>query len=193
MCGETKKALVAEQLSRPIEWLPSMVQALGVRNHYRNPAEHGSDRWFNALGSRRFSQNACVVVSCGTAVTTDALTDDNHYLGGTIMPGFHLMKEAMALKTANLNRPIGKVYPFPTTTSNALASGMMDAVCGALIMMHGRLKQKVGAEKKVDVIITGGGAAKVVQALPEAFVLDNTVKIVDNLVIYGLLNWIEQK
>lgn len=193
VCGETKKALVAEQLSQPVEWLPSMAQGLGLRNHYRNPAEHGSDRWFNALGSRRFSQNACVVVSCGTAVTTNALTDDNHYLGGTIMPGFHLMKEAMAMKTANLNRPIGKVYPFPTTTSNALASGMMDAVCGALMIMHGRLKQKVGAEKQVDVIITGGGAAKVVQALPGAFVLDNTVKIVDNLVIYGLLNWIEQK
>ncbi|WP_416189860.1 bifunctional biotin--[acetyl-CoA-carboxylase] ligase/type III pantothenate kinase [Neisseria sp. CCUG17229] len=193
VCGETKKALVAEQLSQPVEWLPSMAQGLGVRNHYRNPAEHGSDRWFNALGSRRFSQNACVVVSCGTAVTTDTLTDDNHYLGGTIMPGFHLMKEAMALKTANLNRPIGKVYPFPTTTSNALASGMMDAVCGALMMMHGRLKQKVGMEKAVDVIITGGGAAKVVQALPETFVSEHTVRIVDNLVIYGLLNWISQE
>ncbi len=191
VCGRLKKDLVEAQIGQAVEWLPSMEQALGVRNHYRNPAEHGSDRWFNALGSRRFSQNACVVVSCGTAVTTDALTDDNHYLGGTIMPGFHLMKEAMALKTANLNRPIGKVYPFPTTTSNALASGMMDAVCGALMMMHGRLKQKVGADKPVDVIITGGGAAKVVQALPEAFVSGNTVKIVDNLVIYGLLGWVE--
>ncbi|MCP1660755.1 bifunctional biotin--[acetyl-CoA-carboxylase] ligase/type III pantothenate kinase [Neisseria perflava] len=193
VCGEVKKGLVEAQIGRKVEWLPSMEQALGVRNHYRNPAEHGSDRWFNALGSRRFTQNACVVVSCGTAVTTDALTDDNHYLGGTIMPGFHLMKEAMALKTANLNRPVGKVYPFPTTTSNALASGMMDAVCGALMMMYGRLKNRVGADKPVDVIITGGGAAKVVQALPEAFVAANHVKIVDNLVIYGLLNWIEHQ
>ena len=193
VCGDAKKALAEAQLMRPVEWLASMAQGLGIRNHYRNTAEHGSDRWFNALGSRRFSRNACVIVSCGTAVTTDALTDDDHYLGGTIMPGFHLMKEAMALKTANLNRPIGKVYPFPTTTSNALASGMMDAVCGALMVMHGRLKNKIGSDKPVDVVITGGGAAKVVQALPEAFVLDNTVKIVDNLVIYGLLNWIEQK
>ena len=193
VCGDAKKALAEAQLMRPVEWLASMAQGLGIRNHYRNTAEHGSDRWFNALGSRRFSRNACVIVSCGTAVTTDVLTDDDHYLGGTIMPGFHLMKEAMALKTANLNRPIGKVYPFPTTTSNALASGMMDAVCGALMVMHGRLKNKIGSDKPVDVVITGGGAAKVVQALPEAFVLDNTVKIVDNLVIYGLLNWIEQK
>ena len=190
VCGSVKKAMVEEQLTRPVEWLSSMPQALGIRNHYRRPEEHGSDRWFNALGSRRFTQNACIVVSCGTAGTTDALTEDNHYLGGTIMPGFHLMKEAMALKTANLNRPIGKVYPFPTTTPNAIASGMMDAVCGALMMMHGRLKDKTGGGKPVDIIITGGGAARVVQALPEAFVHDNQVKIVDNLVIHGLLHWI---
>ena len=193
VCGSVKKAMVEEQLTRPVEWLSSMPQALGIRNHYRRPEEHGSDRWFNALGSRRFTQNACIVVSCGTAVTTDALTEDNHYLGGTIMPGFHLMKEAMALKTANLNRPIGKVYPFPTTTPNAIASGMMDAVCGALMMMHGRLKDKTGGGKPVDIIITGGGAARVVQALPESFVHDNQVKIVDNLVIHGLLHWIAHR
>ena len=167
-----------------------MAQGLGIRNHYRSPEEHGSDRWFNALGARRFSNNACIVVSCGTAVTIDALTSDNHYLGGTIMPGFHLMKEAMAQKTANLNRQIGKIYPFPTTTSNAIASGMMDAVCGSIMLMHGRLKEREGANNLVDIIITGGGAAKVVQALPASFSLDNTVKIVDNLVIYGLLHWV---
>ena len=193
VCGETKKALVAEQLPQPIEWLASMPQGLGIRNHYRNPAEHGADRWFNALGARRFSSHACVVVSCGTAVTIDALTEDNHYLGGTIMPGFHLMKEAMAQKTANLNRPIGRVYPFPTTTANALASGMMDAVCGSILLMHARLQEKAGAGRPVDVVLTGGGAAKVAQALPPAFTLDNTVKIVDNLVIYGLLNWVEKR
>lgn len=190
VCGESKKAQVQEQLASTIEWLPSSAQALGIRNHYRHPEEHGSDRWFNALGSRRFSRNACVVVSCGTAVTVDALTDDGHYLGGTIMPGFHLMKESLAVKTANLNRPIGKVYPFPTTTSNAVASGMMDAVCGSVMMMHGRLKEKIGAGKPVDVIITGGGAAKVAEAMPSAFLEANAVRVVDNLVIYGLLNMI---
>ena len=130
-------------------------------------------------------------MSSGTAVTIDALTDENHYLGGSILPGFHLMKEAMAERTANLNRPLGKAYPFATTTPNALASGIMDAVCGAIILMHGRLQHKVGAGKPVDLIITGGGAAKVAQALPPQFSLDNRVEIVDNLVIYGLLNWVE--
>lgn len=190
--GEAKKALVAAQLDVPIQWLGSMSQALGVRNHYWNVAEHGADRWFNVLGSRRFTQNAAVVVSCGTAVTVDALTADNHYLGGTIMPGFHLMKEAMASKTAHLNRPIGKVYPFPTTTSNALASGMMDAVCGSIMLMHSRLQAK-NSGQPVDVVITGGGAAKVAQAMPEIFAQTNQIRVVDNLVLYGLLHWVEHR
>ncbi|MGF6148691.1 Bifunctional protein BirA [Kingella potus] len=192
VCGAEKKRQVAAQIPVPIDWLPSMPHALGIRNHYRNPAEHGADRWFNVLGSRSFSNNACVIVSCGTAVTIDALTDGNQYLGGSIMPGFHLMKESMAAKTANLNRPAGKAYPFATTTANAMAGGMMDAVCGAVVLMHGRLKERVGREKPVDVIITGGGAVKVGQALPRSLISDDNIKIVDNLVVYGLANWVGQ-
>lgn len=189
VCGLAKQAMVQTQLPVPIEWLTSMKRALGIYNHYQNVEQHGADRWFNALGSRRFTQNACVVMSCGTAVTIDALTADNHYLGGTIMPGFHLMKESMALKTANLNQAVGKLFPFPTTTANAIAAGMMDAVCGSLMLMHSRLKQRVEGDV-VDVIMTGGGAAKVAKSLPETFVLDNSVKIVDNLVILGLLHYL---
>ncbi|PIT50142.1 biotin--[acetyl-CoA-carboxylase] ligase [Snodgrassella alvi] len=191
VCGKARQQQIANILPSPVTWLPSMPEALGIYNHYRNPAEHGADRWFNVIGSRRYSRHACVVVSCGTAVTVDALTDDNHYLGGSILPGFHLMKEALSRRTANLNRPLGKPYAFATTTPNAMASGIMDAVCGAIVLMHARLQQKAGAGKPVDIIITGGGANKVAQALPNTFVLDNRIEIVDNLVIYGLLNWVE--
>ncbi len=193
VCGLAKQAMVAAQLPHvKIEWLSSMKRALGIYNHYQNVEQHGADRWFNALGSRQFTQNACVIMSCGTAVTIDALTQDNHYLGGTIMPGFHLMKESLALRTANLNQPLGKLFPFPTTTANALAGGMMDAVCGSLMIMHSRLKARMN-HATVDVIMTGGGASKVAKSLPETFVLDNNVKIVDNLVIFGLLNWLENQ
>ena len=191
VCGEAKQQAVAEQLGREPEWLGSMPQALGIRNHYRRVSEHGADRWFNILGSRLFTEHACVVGSCGTAVTIDALTADNHYLGGSIMPGFNLMKEAMAQHTANLNRPTGRAYPFGTTTANAMAGGMLDAICGAVLLMHTRLQQKHPGQI-VAVIITGGGAAKVKQGLPEQFALDNPIQIVDNLVLHGLLNWAAQ-
>lgn len=195
VCGSKKMAAVEQatgrlQSGKQIQWLPSMRHALGVTNHYYKVQQHGSDRWFNVLGSRQFSHNSCVVVSCGTAITTDAITHDNHYLGGSIMPGFNLMKEAMAAKTANLNQPIGKPYPFATSTPNALASGMHDAACGAVVLMHHRLQQRQ-PDAPVDIILTGGGAGKIEQQLPRALILDSEVKIVDNLVLFGLLNWVE--
>ena len=106
------------------------------------------------------------------------------------MPGFNLMKEAMAAKTANLNQPIGKAYPFATSTPNALASGMHDAASGAVILMHQRLKERQQG-LAVDLILTGGGASKIEKHLPQALILDSQVKIVDNLVLFGLQNWVE--
>lgn len=189
VCGETKKEWVSRQLPKKVAWLASERSACGIRNHYRQPSEHGADRWFNALGARRFSQNACVIVSCGTAITIDALTHDNQYLGGSIMPGFNLMKEAMSDNTANLDRPFGRPYPFATTTSNALASGVLDASVGAILLMHSRLKARE-VDKPTDLIFTGGGALRLHRHFPEQFLLDTHSEIVDNLVIYGLLNWI---
>lgn len=191
VCGETKKALIASCLPQEIKWLSSMPRALGITNHYRYPNKHGSDRWFNILGSRRFSQNASIIVSCGTAVTIDAITADKHYLGGTIMPGFHLMRDSLVQKTAQLQHHEGSYYPFPTTTANAITTGIMDAVCGSLMLMHTRLQARSQGQA-VDIIITGGGAAKVANALPETFLFNQTVKIIDNLVMYGLLDYINQ-
>lgn len=189
VCGDAKKALIQNMITQNIQWLGSMPRAMNIINHYRHPSEHGADRWFNALGSRRFSQHACVIISCGTAVTIDALTFDNQYLGGSIMPGFHLMRESLAQKTAQLQRTEGAYYPFPTTTANAITTGIMDAVCGAIMLMHQRLKQRT-PNQTIDIIITGGGAAKIAKTLPETFLLDNPVKIIDNLVIYGLLDYL---
>lgn len=191
VCGEIKKLQVADCIPQRIEWFASEKIACGIRNHYRHIGEHGADRWFNALGARLFSQRACVVVSCGTAITIDALTENNQYLGGSILPGFNLMKESLAVRTANLDRPFGRIYAFATTTPNAIASGIMDAAIGAILLMHARLAERETG-KKVDVILTGGGAARIHANLPERFLLDTHVEIVDNLVIYGLLNRIEQ-
>lgn len=38
--------------------------------------------------------------------------------------------------------------------------------------------------------LMAGGAAKVAEALPPAFLAENTVRVADNLVIHGLLNLI---
>lgn len=76
-----QKAQVKEQLARKNRVAAVFRTGFGHTQPLPPPRRTRPDRWFNALGSRRFSRNACVVVSCGTAVTVDALTDDGHYLG----------------------------------------------------------------------------------------------------------------
>ena len=192
VCGQMKKMQVAEQVLHRIEWFASEQVACGIRNHYRHTGEHGADRWFNALGARRFSNNACIVVSCGTAITIDALTTTNQYLGGSILPGFNLMKDSLSKNTANLDRPFGRIYPFATTTPNAIASGIMDAVVGALILMYDRLVEKEEG-LPVDIILTGGGSSRIYHHLPPQFAAGKRIEMVENLVIYGLLSRIEQR
>ena len=192
VCGQMKKLQVAEQVLHRIEWFASEQVACGIRNHYRHTGEHGADRWFNALGARRFSSNACIIVSCGTAITIDALTTANQYLGGSILPGFNLMKDSLSKNTANLDRPFGRIYPFATTTPNAIASGIMDAVVGAVILMYDRLVEKEEG-LPVDIILTGGGSSRIYHHLPPQFVAGKHIEMVENLVIYGLLNRIQQQ
>ncbi|MBO7381188.1 MAG: biotin--[acetyl-CoA-carboxylase] ligase [Neisseriaceae bacterium] len=192
VCGQMKKMQVAEQVLHRIEWFASEQVACGIRNHYRHTGEHGADRWFNALGARRFTSNACIVVSCGTAITIDALTTTNQYLGGSILPGFNLMKDSLSKNTANLDRPFGRIYPFATTTPNAIASGIMDAVVGALILMYDRLVEKEEG-LPVDIILTGGGSSRIYHHLPPQFSAGKRIEMVENLVIYGLLSRIEQR
>ena len=189
--GELKKIQVSGLIPWRIRWFYAEKMTCGIRNHYRHVEEHGADRWYNVVGARSVSKNACVVVSCGTAVTVDALSADDQYLGGSILPGFNLMKESLSTNTANLDRPFGRIYPFATTTPNAIASGIMDAVVGAIVLMHSRLKERESGA--VDLVLTGGGAGRILVNLPASFTAENQVKIAENLVITGILQRIEQQ
>ena len=65
-------------------------------------------------------------------MTIDALTADGEFLGGLILPGPELMAEALATGTAGLPRQPGQFEVFPTSTANAIFSGALQAVCGAI-------------------------------------------------------------
>ena len=102
------------------------------------------------------------------------------------MPGFHLMKRRWRSKIRQPQPPHRQGISVPTTTPNAIASGMMDAVCGALMMMHGRLKDKTAKANRSILLSRAAGAARVVQALCWSHSFMTIMKIVDNLVIHGL-------
>ncbi|SFO01332.1 type III pantothenate kinase [Formivibrio citricus] len=162
----------------PVKWLRPCPEALGVRNHY-DASRLGPDRWAAVLGARSlFPGKALVVVSAGTAQVVDVLTAAGDFLGGSIQPGYQLMKAALAGGTARLPLAIGCHVAFPVSTDDAIETGCLNALSGAVEIMRQRL-QAVG-QREVHVVLTGGDASRIVP------LLEGEVSLVDHLPLYGL-------
>lgn len=174
------RAAISDAAPLPVQWQRAVPAALGVRNHYRQVAEQGADRWLAVLGARQLCTGDVVIASAGTALTIEVLTAEGDYLGGDILPGYRLMLQALAQNTAQLDRVAGQVCDFPQGTEDALATGVVDALCGAVERVVRRLAAQRGHVPQV--LLTGGDAALLLAHLPF------DARIVDNLVIYGLAN-----
>jgi type III pantothenate kinase len=145
----------------------------GVRNGYEQSAQLGSDRWAALIAAWHLVGARCLVVSCGTATTVDALSDEGEFLGGLILPGIELMQRSLCGATAQLEPGRGSYAAFPLNTADAMFSGAVQAVCGAIERQHGLL----GAAP----VVLGGGAAESLRGR-----LNLPLRLEDNLVLQGL-------
>ena len=187
VAGEAARVRVEGQLARwrlPIEWLSATAEAGGVVNRYERPAQLGADRWASLVAARKRAVASelfpppCVVVNAGTAVTIDALDADGVFRGGLILPGLALMLRALADNTAALKVPPGTYEDFPVNTANAVYSGAIQAVCGAIELTRERLRQ---ADVVAKCYLAGGAAREIAPHLSAP------VELVDNLVLEGVL------
>ncbi len=185
--GEAVRVRVEAQLSRwrlPMLWLVAQERAGGVVNRYRPPAQLGADRWALLVAARRrvvasaHAAAPCVAVNAGTVVTIDALDGDGVFQGGIVVPGPQLMLQALGERAPALKLAPGEYRTFPTNTHDALATGAIEAVCGAIELMRGRLSSD---DTAVRCYLTGGAALGIAPHLT------SPVEVVDNLVLEGVL------
>lgn len=177
---------IAEQLAAclalPIDWLKPTASQAGLSNGYREPAQLGADRWAAMLGARSLGASDAIVVMAGTAMTVDALTAEGVFLGGLIVPGYRLMRQSLAQGTADLGLPDGSTVDFPQATGEAIVNGVLLALTGAIMQMHGRLEQHTG--HGAQVWLSGGDASLLAPLLTP--ILATRLSAVDNLVLRGL-------
>lgn len=187
VAGESIKRRVEEQLEIwdiDPRWVVSSSHAAGVSNGYEHPARLGPDRWVAMIGAwhhvcSRGAPRPVLVVMVGTAVTVDAIDETGHFLGGLILPGFGVMQNALEMGTAGLRVPTGEVVDFPTNTSDALMSGGVNAMAGAVERMYRKLRAKTGQEPML--LMSGGASPKL------SPVTDLKFEVVERLVFDGLL------
>ena len=170
--------LLARWKAEP-QWVTAAPYQCGVRNYYANPAQLGSDRWAALVAAWVLERQGCLVVDAGTAMTVDALSDTGEFLGGIITPGIALMQKILVENLGSLESGDGKFCDYPDSTADALYSGALHAMAGAIERMAVLLAGTLG---RMPECILSGGAAQQLQ--PQ---LNVNVKVRDNLVLQGLL------
>ncbi len=169
------------RLGGSVSWLMPAAAGHGVRNTYAEPARLGADRYAMLVACAHLGLAPCVVVGAGTAVTVDALDGAGVFLGGLILPGPKLMREALAAGTAGVREVAGSLRDFPRTTGDGVETGVWWAIAGAVEALRGRL---AGVAGEVPLAVLSGG-----EAAGLAAVLPGPIRVVEDLVLEGLL-WI---
>lgn len=169
---------IAQRWSLETERVVPVVEQLGVRNLYEDPAQLGSDRWAALVAARALFQGRLCVVDCGTAITIDALSEDGVFLGGTIAPGFSAMRQALALSTPLTLTPGRDTDCLARSTGDGIAAGTRFALAGGVDRLLEEYEHVLGIP--MPVIVTGGDADRLCSDLHHA------TRVVPDLVLRGI-------
>jgi type III pantothenate kinase len=170
-------------LNVPLSWVASTATASGVSNSYDDPTRLGTDRWAAIVAAWTRGLAPCIVACAGTALTVDQLDERGIFLGGAIVAGYHAMLGGLAGNTAALSVDAGEWTAQPTNTRDALATGAIDAMVGAIEHGQARLTQRLrerGVTQVPRIILTGGSAYRLLAHLPAGNV------VIDSLVLEGV-------
>jgi type III pantothenate kinase len=158
----------------------------GVRNGYSEPSQLGSDRWAALIAAWHLLQRECLMVDTGTATTIDTLSAQGEFVGGLILPGIRLMQRSLVTATNQLNPEPGKYAPFPQNSADALYSGAIQATCGAIERQYNLFDDDCAP------LLLSGGAARVLLPYLDRQRFGAPPRVVDNLVLQGLLLMAEE-
>ncbi len=166
-----------------VRWMAASALACGVSNGYVDPSRLGTDRWAALIAARARQLAPCVVVSAGTALTIDQMDERGHFLGGAIVAGYHAMLGGLAGNTAALSVDAGDWAAQPKNTRDALATGAIDAMVGAILRGRERLAAALrerGVNTTPRIVLTGGSAYRLLEHL------DDQAIVVDALALEGV-------
>src|SRR4029434_2497651 len=153
-----RRAITAapRRLDRSVRFVWSRARQWGIASSYNRPAQLGADRWAALIGAWHLFHGPCVVVNAGTTMTVYALDGEDVLLGGTIVPGVDLMRHMLTRRTAELGPRPGQYAFFPARTADAIMSGALNALSGAIERMH-RFMREAGIPAPL-VVVSGGTA-----------------------------------
>jgi len=162
-------------------WITALPKQCGVTNGYADPCQLGSDRWAALIAAWNRFHQSCLVVNIGTGMTIDVLSENGVFLGGIIVPGPYSLMNCIDSNTQiNLEESNCRYEIFPVNTANALYSGVIQSLTGAIERMVRLYNLQHDCVIK-HCVFSGGGVADI---LPH---IDFDYEVIENLVLDGLV------
>ncbi|MCK5903509.1 MAG: type III pantothenate kinase [Cocleimonas sp.] len=164
---------LCQQLKISLHYVTAQTIAYGVHNGYTIAAHLGADRFVGLVAAHHLIANEHrIIISCGTAITIDALSVNGYHLGGLILPGLHSFSDSLIKKTAQLNTAkTANTTLFANNTADAIQSGCVYGLVEAITGISSRMRKELlkinhleeYPKRKVSVrTILCGGDAKLV-------------------------------
>lgn len=156
---------------------------LGFSCAYEDVSRLGVDRWLASLAAFRYYQSSVLVVSCGSALTIDATTQDGQHLGGYILPGLAMAQKALLGEThaVRFDADNAKLdsLDYGRDTASAVNNGLL-LQASSLISEAWQRFNRPQLQNTARLVLTGGDAPLL------ASHLTINVELHDDLVLQGL-------
>jgi type III pantothenate kinase len=181
--GKTLSRLARQVYGVKVEFVTATRQFLELTNGYLDPSLLGADRWLAVIGAWTTARSALCVVDAGTAVKVDSVDANGLHLGGLIVPGIHMMREALLRRTHDIARAVEQSTPsmagvLANNTIGAVSRGAVFALAGMADRAAEIIEQNTGV--KPQLFITGGDAGMITGTMRARG------EIVPDLVLRGL-------
>jgi type III pantothenate kinase len=149
---------------------------------YNENSKAGLDRLSAISGAvSKFTNKNCLVIDCGTCITSSFINVENEFLGGSISPGLNLRFKSLHTFTSNLplvNFEEDITYTFiGDTTENSIKNGVIN---GIKYEIEGIIQEYLLHFNNLEIILCGGDSVFFTQ------ILKHKVHNEPNLVLYGL-------
>lgn len=156
----------------------------GINILIDNPAQLGSDLLVDAVAAASMYPKPLIVIDMGTATTLSVVDENNHMLGGAIIPGVKLAVNALSEKTAqlphiNIEAPKKAIG---TNTVDSMKSGVVFGTASMLDGMIDRYEEELG--KKCFIVATGGLAKEVTKHMKHEVIYNRDIILEGLYILY---------
>ncbi len=141
--------------------------------NYDNVSNAGLDRKLGIFGAYSLHKRLpLLTIDFGTAITFNLLSEDNIYLGGSIMPGLYTQLNSLNLNTSKIKiNQINFEAKFPSSnTQDALSYGILNNIISSI--------ERIANTTNIGtIVLTGGDSKSIYPILKSTINLDKEISV----------------